>query len=170
MSIATQVLRLCTVAIVGSLALAWLRGLPPRQSAHSEAGGACHAPPSLATPGEVRWVTQDEARALVGRQGVAFVDCRPRLQFEAGHVTGAIHFDPTQASPDRQLFESLTGARTVVTYCDAERQCERSLAMARKLRKAGLADVRVLEGGLPGWLQHGYPAESGTCPQCEASK
>ncbi|MFI5308878.1 MAG: rhodanese-like domain-containing protein, partial [Polyangiales bacterium] len=133
---------------------------------------SCRAPASsgLSLDDDVRWVSQTDAERLAGTPGVTFVDCRPRPQFEAGHVAGAIHLDPDRSKSDSTLPAALAGAATVVTYCDAERQCERSMAMAKRLRDGGLRDVRVLEGGLPGWLQHGFPAESGTCEQCEATR
>jgi rhodanese-related sulfurtransferase len=172
-SLGTQLLRLCAVAAVATAVLGAWRGLPRRPAPPPTAPvAACRAPASsgLLLDSDVRWVSQAEAERLAGQPGVTFVDCRPRPQFEAGHVSGAIHLDPDRTTSDRGLSSTLAGAATVVTYCDAERQCERSMAMAKTLREAGLRDVRVLEGGLPGWLQHGFPAESGTCEQCEAAR
>jgi rhodanese-related sulfurtransferase len=168
-SIQAQVLRLCAVALVACLALGSLRGWPRAQPARAEAG-SCHAPSQGFGESQVRWIDQSQARALVGSVGVAFVDCRPRSQFEGGHVSGAIHLDPHSKGVAETLRSAIGGASTVIAYCDAERQCERSLEVARQLTEAGLPDVRVLEGGLPAWLEHGFPAESGTCQQCEATR
>lgn len=169
MSIAAQTLRLCTVAILGTLVLGLTRGVPRLPPApKTEAGvAACHAP-EAALPGEVavRFINTEQARALAGTPGVMFVDCRPVEQFEEGHVSGAVHAPLPKAQVPRALLDSLAGAATVITYCDAATQCERSLKMARLLIDAGLKDVRVLEGGMPAWLEHGFPAESGTCAAC----
>jgi rhodanese-related sulfurtransferase len=154
---------------VGFLALGWLRGWPLPQPAKADVG-SCHAPAQGFGESEVRWIDQTQARSLVGSVGVAFVDCRPRSQFEGGHVSGAIHLDPRSNGVSSALRSALGGASTVIAYCDAERQCERSLEVAKQLTAAGLPDVRVLEGGLPAWLEHGFPAESGTCQQCEATR
>jgi rhodanese-related sulfurtransferase len=151
------------------VALGWLRGWPQPQPAKADAG-SCHAPAKGFGESEVQWIDQTQARALVGSVGVAFVDCRPRSQFEGGHVSGAIHLDPRSSGVSPALRSALGGASTVIAYCDAERQCERSLEVAKQLTAAGLSDVRVLEGGLPAWLEHGFPAESGTCQQCEATR
>lgn len=169
MSVWAQILRLCTVALLVSLGLGWVRGWPRAQSAKLEAG-TCHAPSQVFAAEQVRWISQDEARQLAGGVGVAFVDCRPAPEYEAGHVAGAIHAGPSATLVPQSLLSALAGASTVVTYCDAESQCARSVAMAKELTQAGVRDVRVLEGGLPAWLQHGYPAESGACPQCEAAR
>lgn len=170
MSIAAQLLRLCTVAAVASVLLGWLRGVPrlPEPAATSEAA-SCHAP-TLDRGDEVHWISQAEARRLVGDPNVAFVDCRARERFEAGHVSGSLHLELQRGQVPRPLLEGLGSAATVIAYCDAEGgQCQRSLEMASVLRAAGLPDVRVLEGGLPAWLDHGYPAESGACQECEAT-
>jgi rhodanese-related sulfurtransferase len=153
------------------LALGLTRGMP-RPEAPKLVGGvaACHAPePALPGEAAVPFIGTEQARGLVGSPGVMFVDCRPVEQFEDGHVSGALHAPLPQAQVPRPLLDSLAGATTVITYCDAHTQCERSLKMARMLLGAGVRDVRVLEGGMPAWLEHGYPAESGTCAQCEAS-
>lgn len=170
MSIAAQTLRLCTVAILGTLVLGLTRGVPRVAPPKVENGvAACHAP-EPALPGEtaVQFIGTDQARSMAGTPGVMFVDCRPVAQYEDGHVTGAIHAPLPASAVPRALLDSLTGATTVITYCDAATQCARSLKMARLLVDAGLHDVRVLEGGMPAWLEHGFPAESGTCAQCEA--
>jgi rhodanese-related sulfurtransferase len=151
--------------------LGGLRGLPQPRPAGAEVA-ACRAPAQGFGQGEggIHWITQEQARGLAGSLGVAFVDCRPRSEFEAGHVSGALHAEPRAPTIPPALLSSLTNASTVITYCDADRQCERSLEMARQLTAAGLRDVRVLEGGLPAWVQHGFPAESGACQQCEATR
>jgi rhodanese-related sulfurtransferase len=168
-SIQAQVLRLCAVALIGSIALGALRGLPQPRPAGAEVA-ACRAPAQGFGPSEVHWITQEQARELASTLGVAFVDCRPRSEFEAGHVSGAVHAEPRASAIPQALLPGLRDASTVITYCDADRQCERSLEMARQLTAAGLRDVRVLEGGLPAWVQHGFPAESGACQQCEATR
>lgn len=172
MPIAVQVLRLCAVAAVATAALGWLRGLPtlPEPAAANDAQ-SCHAPyPDTAANGAVQWITQADARTLVGDPNVAFVDCRARERFEAGHVSGSMHLELRRGEVPRPLLETLFEASTVIAYCDAEGgQCQRSLEMASALRAAGVRDVRVLEGGLPAWLDRGYPAESGACNDCEAT-
>jgi rhodanese-related sulfurtransferase len=171
-SIQTQVLRLCTVAALGTVVLGVARGLPHPPPARAETVASCHAPTAndAFDSDAVQWIKSDAARAMAGTSGVAFVDCRPLEEFEAGHVTGAIHAQLPETQVARPLLDSLASAHTIITYCDATTQCERSLKMARLLTQAGLADVRVLEGGMPEWLEHGYPAESGTCSQCEATQ
>jgi rhodanese-related sulfurtransferase len=147
-----------------------VRGVPrlPEPAGSSDAA-ACHAPAEDHGTA-VHWISQAQARDLVGNPDVAFVDCRAREQFEAGHVSGSVHLELQSGQVPPPLLDDLGSASTVIAYCDAEGgQCQRSLEMASVLRAAGLPDVRVLEGGLPAWLDRGYPAESGACHACEAT-
>jgi rhodanese-related sulfurtransferase len=173
MPISAQVVQICAAACALSLGLFALHGLPSATARKPDGDpGACRAPeePSVADVG-VRWISQEEAKALVGDGGVVFLDCRPRPQFEAGHVSGAVHIKPA-GSGDAAIADAqvapLRNARTVITYCDAQAHCARSFQLAQQLRRAGLPDVRVLEDGMPMWIERGYPAESGTCQQCES--
>jgi len=162
-----QALRLCAVALVAAAGLALARGVPTPTPPRG-AVATCQAPADVATD-DILWISQENARALARSPGVTFVDCRSRDEFEAGHVSGSLHVEPSQASASAPLVEALAGASTVITYCDAAHQCERSFRIASMLHSAGVRDVRVLEGGLPAWLAHGYPAESGACGQCEGT-
>lgn len=167
MSIGTQLLRLCTVAAIASAAIGWVRGLPVAPEP-VPAAGACQAP--MEVPESVRWISQEQAKALVGDPLVKFVDCREREQFERGHVTGSMHLKLWSGEVPPPLFGQLSRATTVITYCGGQGECQRSLEVAGLLQKKGLSDVRVLEGGMPAWLDLGYPAESGTCRDCEAMR
>ena len=164
-----QALMICAASLFGGLALAWGRGWP-RVHARAEAShgvAACEAPAPEPGAPAVRWISQEAARALVGDPSVAFVDCRTLQQFEEGHVAGSLHVPPAPGGPSAKALDALRAAATVITYCDAGGTCERSARMAALLTRAGLTDVRVLEGGMPAWLASGLPAESGTCRLCQ---
>jgi rhodanese-related sulfurtransferase len=138
------------------------RGLPaPRPS---EDTATCSAP-DPATP-TIRWMPRTEAHALIEDPSVVFVDARERAAFESGHVEGALSLAFDGATVPEPMLAMLRGARLVVTYCDTAGGCATSTRLARALVDAGLTDVRVLEGGMPGWLESGYAAEAGPCRSC----
>lgn len=60
----------------------------------------------------------------------------------------------------------LAGARTVIAYCDTLGSCSASRRLAGLLSVAGLTDVRVLEGGMPAWMDAKFPAQAGSCENC----
>jgi rhodanese-related sulfurtransferase len=130
-------------------------------------GSATCSGPVAAQP-TVRWVTASDARALVGDPGVVFVDARSTEDYLRGHVTGALlaPLGETGGVVPPALLTLLRGARTVVTYCDTADGCSLSTRLAGLLAEAGIADVRVLEGGFPAWVDHDYPAEAGPCRGC----
>jgi rhodanese-related sulfurtransferase len=167
-SLKAQLLRLLLVACGLSAALVAVRGVPQFgvQGASAGAPRACVAPDSGGF--DVRYISPDEAHALLGQPSVAFVDCRPRHEFEAGPVAGSVHIEAEVSALGPSLLELVRAAGTVVTYCDAQSECERSLRVATLLAQAGAPDVRVLEGGMPAWLSEGFPAQSGACEDCEA--
>ena len=162
-----QALGLIAVALLGAVALGLARGVPAPTPPEAVVA-ACQAPGDAATD-DILFISPENAHDLVQDPGVAFVDCRTQDEFAAGHVSGSLHVEPALAAAPGPLVEALAGASTVITYCDAAQQCERSLRVASMLRQAGVRDVRVLEGGMPGWLERGFPAESGACGQCEAA-
>jgi len=109
------------------------------------------APPPWAEPalaaGEIRL---DDARAL----DVIWLDARPREDFEAGHIPGALHFD--EAAWDARLVELmeawLTAPRPIVVYCGSE-SCGTSRRVAERLRDAlPDAEIHSLKGGWDAWV------------------
>lgn len=168
MPVLGQVLVLCLASAAFAIPVALLRGVPDLHAGSTGApAGTCAAPDGLGlVPAtDVRWISQAEARALLGDGAAQFVDCRPRDQFHSGHVSGSISV-PDETEVSGTAIELLSVAPTVITYCDAAGGCARSQRIAVALRSLGLPDVRVLEGGLPTWLDNGYPAESGSCRLC----
>ncbi len=125
---------------------------------------AC-APPVAEHP-DVRWIEQDDARALVDTADVVFVDARALVDFETGHVPDAIAMPMDTGVIDPRAFPLVAGAGTVVAYCDTNDDCAGSRRLAGLLVENGVSDVRVLRGGMPLWLSNDFPAESGPCVRC----
>jgi len=132
-------------------------------------------------------ITPAELDLLLGAGAdVRVLDVRYRLDkpdgradHAAGHVPGAVYVDleselsrhgaphegrhPLPALDDLQAAVRRWGIRagdTVVVYDDA-----RALGASRAwwvLTRSGIADVRLLDGGLRGWADAGFAVESGT--------
>ncbi|MBW9093414.1 sulfurtransferase [Microbacterium jejuense] len=131
-------------------------------------------------------ITPSELDLLLGAEApVRVLDVRYRLDkpdgsadHAAGHVPGAVYVDleselsrhgaahegrhPLPAVADLQAAVRRWGLRTgetVVVYDDA-----RALGASRAwwlLTRSGIADVRLLDGGLRGWIDAGFALESG---------
>lgn len=88
------------------------------------------------------------ARVQVG--DVTVIDVRPRLEFEAGHLPGAISI-PLDELPGRLV--EIDHDHTVVAYCRGP-YCVMSAQAVAQLREAGI-DARRLAGGPPEWRATG---------------
>ncbi|MEN3792216.1 3-mercaptopyruvate sulfurtransferase [Fulvimarina sp. MAC3] len=129
-------------------------------------------------------ISPAELADTLGRRGLSIVDASwylpamgrfAKSEFEAGHVPGAVFFDQdeivdpastlphTLPSPD--IFADKVGALgvseadTIVVYDGM------GLFSAPRVwwmfRTFGAKDVRVLDGGLPAWIEGGFPREMG---------
>lgn len=112
---------------------------------------------------EIRALTVDEAREMLGRDDVLFVDVRDvRELAESGRIPGARHvprgllefwIDP--ASPYHKPF--FADDRTFVFYCALD---WRSALAAKAAQDMGLAPVAHLAGGFEAWVAAGGPVEA----------
>lgn len=99
-----------------------------------------------------------------GAQDFVLLDVRGPDLYARGHVPGAIHF------PHGKLVESRLGgfpAETVfVVYC-AGPHCNGAQRAAVRLARLG-RPVKLMVGGITGWLDEGFPLAVGVTPNAEA--
>jgi rhodanese-related sulfurtransferase len=111
---------------------------------------------------EIETLTVDEARALLGRSDVTFIDLRdPRELWREGGIPGAVNvtrgmlefwIDP--ASPyHKPLFAS---GNRFVFFCGGG---WRSALAAKAAQDMGLTPVCHVEGGFGAWKKAGGPVE-----------
>jgi rhodanese-related sulfurtransferase len=111
---------------------------------------------------EIHTLSVAEAKAMLGREDVQFVDVRDvRELAETGRIPGARHaprgllefwIDPK--SPYHKPF--FAEDKTFVFYCALD---WRSALATRVAQDMGLAPVAHLEGGLKAWQEAGGPME-----------
>jgi rhodanese-related sulfurtransferase len=90
------------------------------------------------------------------RDGEAVVlDVRPREEYEAGHIPGALSAPIAEL---KDLVGELPRDRQIVAYCRGP-YCVMSIDAVRLLRERGFDAVR-LEDGVPDWRQRGYEVET----------
>ena len=102
-------------------------------------------------------ISPDEAKGLLGRADVLFLDVREPTEVAAsGKVRGAVavprglvEFRADPASPMHDA--AFDRAKTVVTYCASG---GRAALVGKTLKDMGYANVRNL-GGFKGWLDSG---------------
>lgn len=106
-------------------------------------------------------ISPAEAKALVGRPDVLFVDVRDGTELQAsGKVKGAVHAqrgliefkaDPEAPSHDKAFDRS----KTIITYCASG---GRSALAGKTLKDMGYEKVMNL-GGFAGWVEAGGEVE-----------
>ena len=106
-------------------------------------------------------ISPDEAKELLGRSDVLFVDVREDREVQStGKVQGASHtsrgmieFKADDSTPFHD--PAFAKDKTIVLYCASG---GRSALAGKALKDLGYADVRNL-GGFNGWVEAGGPVE-----------
>ncbi|ADU61529.1 MAG: rhodanese-like domain-containing protein [Pseudodesulfovibrio sp.] len=120
-----------------------------------------------------------DAAMLFASGRALFLDARTRLEYNYGHIRGALSLPPDEFGELYPLLAAkIRQAEILITYCDGER-CPLSHELAEKLTAAGLVNVRVLVNGWTVWtreqlptetggasLHSAYPPPSALCPDC----
>jgi len=108
-------------------------------------------------------VTLIEAQDIVKARNHVVLDARPRLDYDAGHLPGALSlpFEPTPADID-VVSPFLTTEQPIMTYCSGQ-DCDDSLLLAKWLHAHGFTNVVLFATGYEKWQQTGQAIErSGT--------
>ena len=95
-----------------------------------------------------------------GETGFVVLDARTTESYAKGHVPGAISFPHRKI--DSTSVSSLPRDKLIVTYCDGV-YCNASTRAAAKLAALGFR-VKEMIHGMSGWIQEGYPVETGIGP------
>ncbi len=99
---------------------------------------------------ELEPVTARELERRMRAGDVTVIDVRPREEYEAGHIPGALSV-PVEQLKRRRFAPPLS--RQLVAYCRG-RYCVYAVEAVRLLRKRGYRARRLVDG-LPGWRQGG---------------
>jgi rhodanese-related sulfurtransferase len=96
-----------------------------------------------------------EAKALLDKGGVTFLDVRTEKEYKKGHIPGAknvprgkLEYDIGKDIPDKNA--------AVVVYCKTGgRSCLGTYTLVRM----GYKNLRSMDGGWKAWSKAGYPVE-----------
>jgi len=143
----------------------------PVLSAAESGGGACAMPASAApsTSAPPPWrpvrIGVEEAKGLCTACLAGFVDARGPHEFAHGHIQNAVHLPPAGHPDEAAVVAQLRTYPLVVVY-DGDYSCAVADDVAGRLRRAGLTDVRVLQGAWPAWVAGQGPSAAGICGAC----
>lgn len=105
---------------------------------------------------ELEPVTVAELRKLVRDGGVTVIDVRPRGEYEAGHIPGAVSIPVAEL---KQRLRELPKRREIIAYCRGP-YCVFAVEAVTLLRKSGFK-ARRSEEGWPAWKDSGQAVETG---------
>jgi rhodanese-related sulfurtransferase len=109
------------------------------------------------------WDTHDAMRSA--DPGFVLLDVRGPALFEKGHVPGAINLPHGKIISSRMSVYPRT--TLFVTYC-AGPHCNGAARAAVKLARLGYA-VKLMAGGVTGWLDEGFTLEPGSTHALEVA-
>jgi rhodanese-related sulfurtransferase len=127
------------------------------------------APSAFADEAKVLTISTEElvARLSAGpaSKHFAVIDVRSRVEFEEGHVPGALHIPITQA--ERLLPRTVKDKSTeLIFYCNGPK-CGKSAEAARASRALGYGKVFDYNEGMPGWARAKQQVSGTPLPQVE---
>jgi rhodanese-related sulfurtransferase len=105
---------------------------------------------------ELQPVTRAELRRRLRDGSATIIDVRPRQEYEAGHIPGALSMPVAEV---KRRWNELPKSREVIAYCRGP-YCVYSLDAVTLLRKKGYR-ARRAEEGLPDWRLAGLPVAAG---------
>jgi rhodanese-related sulfurtransferase len=105
---------------------------------------------------ELEPITREELMARADDGGVVVLDVRPREEYDAGHIPGAISV-PLGELEGR--LDALPRSAEIVAYCRGP-YCVLAPQALTLLRRKGYR-ARRLQDGLPEWRRAGLPVETG---------
>jgi ArsR family transcriptional regulator len=109
-----------------------------------------------AEPESLEPVGAEELRERMRKRGLVVLDVRPRDEYAAGHIPGALSIPLDEL--ERRLGE-LPRDREIVAYCRGA-YCVFALEAMAILRAHGF-EARRLEEGMPDWSARGFDVERG---------
>jgi rhodanese-related sulfurtransferase len=101
---------------------------------------------------------EDLHRRAFNREHLSVFDVNSSQSWVKGHVPGAMHLDPADFK-DSDLPADKND--TLVFYCSSP-ICRKAPNAARRAKKLGYGDVRVMSAGISGWLAKNLPTEPGS--------
>lgn len=114
---------------------------------------------SKARAAGIRVVTLEQAREMVANGSALVLDARAGVEFDLGHLPGAVSFpNATRSDAFYELAGLLQGDQPLLVYCWSK-SCDDALELALFLRAQGSKNVHLFAGGFNAWRDAGFPVE-----------
>lgn len=103
-------------------------------------------------------VSTEQLRRMLADGSAIIIDARPRAEFVAGHIPGALAIDAPASEQIAAVERIVNGNKTtaLIVYCNGP-YCQASRRLAEQLATAGFTNVRRYQLGMPVWRALGGP-------------
>ncbi len=102
---------------------------------------------------EIKQVSVTEAKPLVEKPDVQFIDVRTPEEYKGGHAPKAENFPLDKLE---NLIAKLDKEKPVYIICETGRRSQKG---AEILKKNGFTDLTNIQGGTSGWIAAGFATE-----------
>ena len=103
----------------------------------------------------LKTVSPGELHQLIQERKVTVIDVNSPMSWSKARVPGAVNLDPAGFN-DRDLPPDKESS--LVFYC-SNPMCRKAPLAARRAKKMGYANVKVMSAGISGWLADQLPTE-----------
>ena len=90
---------------------------------------------------------------LQKEQELFILDVSPSKSFETGHILGAINIPANKFSAEEKQFNAENNQTILVV----DQNGMHAGGVANKIKKAGFANVLILDGGISAWQKENFP-------------
>ena len=102
-------------------------------------------------------VSPNELQQLMQAQLVTVIDVTSAQSWNKAHVPGALHLDPASYNDSALPSDKES---SLVFYC-SNPMCRKAPNAARRAKKMGYANAKVMSAGIAGWLAARLPTKGG---------
>jgi len=105
-----------------------------------------------------------KTKDLYDRGGLLVLDAREQIEYDEGHIKGAVSAYADQMLGETEwLEETAKDPRPIMVYCGGG-ECDLSLNLGFEIARMGHRKVLIFMEGYPAWDEAGYPTETGEVP------
>ena len=102
-------------------------------------------------------ISPGELHQLIQERQVTVIDVNSRQSWIKARVPGALNLDPADYNPSDLPPDKES---SLVFYC-SNPMCRKAPNAARRAKKIGYSDVKVMSAGISGWLATKLPTKRG---------